>query len=117
MAVADAITTLRIHRNLVTGGQDSKQLDGCLVLRTSRWLGKFERQPVDPPMVRATGPATVGGGDSADRKLVMEFSSDVLRRSRQRAERERSHGGLTSGCSLWFAHAGQEAHLHYRGSP
>jgi hypothetical protein len=26
-------------------------------------------------MVRATGPATVEGGESADRKLVMEFSS------------------------------------------
>src|SRR5437667_338214 len=72
---------------------------------------------MDPPMVRATGPATVGGGDSADRKLVMEFSSDVLRRSRQRAERKRPHGGFTSGCSLWFAHAGQEAHLHDRGGP
>src|SRR5205823_113562 len=72
---------------------------------------------MDPPMVRATGPATVGGGESADRKLVMEFSSDVLRRSRQRAERKRPHGGFTSGCSLWFAHAGQEAHLHDRGGP
>jgi hypothetical protein len=26
MAAADAITTLRIQRNLVTGGQDGKQL-------------------------------------------------------------------------------------------
>src|SRR5256714_15603987 len=70
-----------------------------------------------PPLVRATGPATVGGGESADRKLVMEFSRDVLRRSRQRAERKRTHGGFTSGCSLWFAHAGQEAHLHDLGGP
>jgi hypothetical protein len=44
--------------------------------------GQLNGQPVDPPMVRATGPATVGGGDSADRKLVTEFPSDVLRRSR-----------------------------------
>src|SRR5947209_14431919 len=74
-------------------------------------------QLVHSTMVRATAPATVGGGESADRKLVMEFSSDVLRRSRQRAERKRPHGGFTSGCSLWFAHAGQEAHLRDRGGP
>src|SRR6266576_74765 len=47
--------------------------------------------PTDPPRVRGTGPATVVGGDSADRKRVMEFSSDVLCRSRQRAERKRPH--------------------------
>ena len=45
------------------------------------WLEKIERQPMDPTILRATGPATVAG-ECADRKLVMEFSSDVLRRSR-----------------------------------
>src|SRR5882672_5179757 len=62
-------------------GQNDQDLRhrGC-----TGWLGKIERQPVDAPMVRATGPATVGGGDSADRKLVTEFPSDVLRRSRFR---------------------------------
>src|SRR6266851_4365815 len=33
---------------------------------------------MDPPILRATGPATVAGA-SADRKLVKEFSSDALR--------------------------------------
>ena len=42
---------------------------------------KIERQRMDPPILRATGPATLAG-ESADRKLVKEFSSDVLRRSR-----------------------------------
>ena len=36
---------------------------------------------MDPPMVPATGPATVDGEKTAVHKLVREFSSDVLRRA------------------------------------
>jgi len=35
-------------------------------------LEKIERQPMDPPILRATGPATVAG-EAADRKLVKQF--------------------------------------------
>ena len=45
-----------------------------------------ERQPVDPAMVPATGPATVDGEKTAGHKLVREFSSDVLRRPRFSSE-------------------------------
>jgi hypothetical protein len=38
------------------------------------WLEKIERQPMDAPILRATGPATVAG-ESTDRKLVMEFAN------------------------------------------
>ena len=37
------------------------------------WLEKIERQPMDPPILRRTGPATVEWRDSADRKLVKQF--------------------------------------------
>jgi hypothetical protein len=62
-------------------GQGWQNEQGVQSAGCKGWLGKIERQPMDPPIVRATGPATVAG-ESADRKLVMEFSSDVLRRSR-----------------------------------
>jgi len=58
---------LEAEIKVVANEQDLRH-GGC-----TEWLGKIERQPVDSPMVRATGPATVEGGASADRKLIKQF--------------------------------------------
>jgi len=50
-------------------GQGWQNEQGIQSAGCTGWLEKIERQPMDPPILRATGPATVDG-DSADRKLV-----------------------------------------------
>src|SRR5260221_5005854 len=113
-ALPISITTLRIQRNLITRGQDGKPEKENWVLMRGIWIsaatiarfavagsltllaGGQSAPKADPPILRVTGPATVAG-ESADRKLVIEASRDVVLRSGQEGEGKHPHGGDTSG--------------------
>src|SRR5258708_38792873 len=103
---------------MITRGQDGKPEKENWVLMRGIWIsaatiarfavagsltllaGGQSAPKADPPILRATGAATVGGGDAAERPLVMGDSMDGRRRARARTQSKLPEGGCTSGCSL-----------------
>src|SRR5437899_12574853 len=57
----------------------------------------------DPPILRATGPATVGGEESDGQLVVMELTRVVLGGSLHGGDRKRRRGGCTRDCQIQSA--------------